>query len=327
MDIIIFSDNNEVKKNFLRWGKSQKFAIRIFSCADIKASLRSLGGASFVYIDISHLDSNLINNILGYLSHQKKYGFGIIDPRGNVKDPSMLFYQGASDYIGKKLLEEGLTKERLKKALNFPSNLKTKLVKSPPIEHYLPSGRDWKRIRTGQEYTFCLMYIELDNQNVLREKFADNQLKYIMNTFEKVVKRAVFEAEGRIWICNNFGGLLLFPFDGESCKVCVVCLRLMISRNIISVEDFNLNYLISYHIVLHIGNTVYRGKGETGTIVSGSINSIFHIGKRFARPGNMYITSEVYECLPVSLKGCFISGGNFEGLNIFKLKLPSIYTN
>jgi len=325
MDVVLFSENNEVKKSFSIAGKSRRLSIIFRSFTDIQASLRSLRGTVFVYIDISNLDHSLFDNILGYLSRQKKYGFGIIDPRGEVKDPSMLFYKGASDYIGRKLLKEGMTKERMQKALRFPyqpASLKTKPVKSPPAEHYTPSGKDWKKVRAGWEYTFCLMYIELDDQNILREKFGDNQLKCIMSSFEKVVRKTVSEAEGRIWIWNEFGGLILFPFDGNSCRVCVTCLRLILSRNIISVEELKVNTLISYHIVLHIGNTVYRGKGETGTIISGSINSIYHIGKKYAKPGNMYITSEVFKYLPPGLKRCFISNGNFEELDIFKLKIP-----
>ncbi|MBP7583491.1 MAG: hypothetical protein KBA61_05635, partial [Spirochaetes bacterium] len=37
----------------------------------------------------------------------------------------------------------------------------------------------------------------------------------------------------------------------------------------------------------HVGNTVYRVRGDTGSIISDSINSIFHLGQKYA-PDSSY---------------------------------------
>jgi hypothetical protein len=127
---------------------------------------------------------------------------------------------------------------------------------------------------------------------------------------------------GRIWIWDDFGGLILFPFDGEECAAVLTCFRLILNRKLIHAEELHCRVPFSFRIVLHIGNTIYRQKGKTGTLVSNSINSIFHLGKKFAKPGNFYITKEVYRYIPEKFRSYFISVGEYEGFDVLRMRLP-----
>jgi hypothetical protein len=115
---------------------------------------------------------------------------------------------------------------------------------------------------------------------------------------------------------------MLFPFDGKRSDVPVACLRLMLSKKIFSVEETSFDSLLSYRIAFHIGNTVYRKKGNTGTIVSTSINTIYHLGQKYLHPGQFYITEDALHFAPDGLKDCFVPVGNYEGHHIFRMKLP-----
>jgi hypothetical protein len=127
---------------------------------------------------------------------------------------------------------------------------------------------------------------------------------------------------GRVWMWMDFCGLVLIPFDGERCEAVLSCLRMVMNRVIISAEECDLGILLSYRIALHIGNTVYRARGDTGTIISDSINSIFHLGQKFARPGHFLVTENAEPFIPAGVRDLFRSEGVYEGRMIYRLALP-----
>jgi len=94
----------------------------------------------------------------------------------------------------------------------------------------------------------------------------------------------------------------------------------MLDRNIISAEDIGFNIPLSYRISLHIGNTVYKNRGDTGHIVSDTINSVFHIGQKYAGPGGFYVTQEIFPFIPKGLDAYFIPAGVFEGREIRRMR-------
>jgi hypothetical protein len=179
---------------------------------------------------------------LKYLSRLYGFKYGIIDERGVIEDSASLFHLGAADYVCKNILKSGITHLRIKKAATF----RAVRVKEPTAQlskrmKYIPSGRDWRGIKSGQEYTFTLMYIELDDKAKLKDSLSDHQLIYVTKRFKSFVQRAVAPLGGRLWIWNDFGGLVLFPYDGKSCEPIITCFRLMLSRTIFSVEELGYN--------------------------------------------------------------------------------------
>ena len=121
---------------------------------------------------------------------------------------------------------------------------------------------------------------------------------------------------------NDFEGLILFPFNGGKCNAILTCFRLMLSQKIYSVENPHFRNMLSIRIAIHIGNTIYRKAGDTGMIVSDSINTIFNMGRKFGDPGNFYLSKQVLRFTHEGLKGCFIPAGNYKGMKIVRMKLP-----
>jgi hypothetical protein len=186
----------------------------------------------------------------------------------------------------------------------------------------IPSGHDWSTVRSGQEYTFGMMYIELDGHSMFKNKLSEGQLNSLMSSFKQYIERFIAELEGRIWIWNDFGGLILFPYDGRQSEAPIICFKLMLAKKIFSVEETGLDMIFSYRIAFHIGNTVYKRKGDTGTIVSKSINTIFHLGQKYLHEGQFYITEEALKLSPEGMRGAFVQVGNYEGHDILRMKLP-----
>lgn len=248
---------------------------------------------------------------------------GYIDSKGSLIDIAGLFHQSAADYIGKALLKDGVEVKRLKSVIEYGETL-LPVVEEEVItaaqKDYILSGDSWKGIKSGREYTFCFMFIEMDNQRELKQSFGAQNLEKVINKFHDYIAHIVAPINGKIWMWMDFGGLILMPFDGEKCDAILASMKLMMYRGIFSVEDFDYDMIFSFRIALHIGNTIFESRGDTGEIISDSINSIFHLGQKYAKPGNLYLTEDIKKFIPHGLEKNFLDDGTYEGREILRMR-------
>ena len=247
MEIAIFSNGKNIKSIFTKLEKSKTYTISYYPTDDLKKAVKKISPTSLIYFDINNLDKDAINRTVKFLASLEKMIFGIIDLKNSVNDVFELFYNGTSDYIGKNIIKENITEKRLDKIKEFKSEFfkNNKENNFKPKAPYILSGNDWKNIKTGDEYTFCLMFIELDNQNKLKNKFDGEHLNTITERFLNYVSSAVDELNGKVWMWMDFGGLILFPFNGKNCEAILASYRLMLDSNIISSEDIGYDILLS----------------------------------------------------------------------------------
>jgi class 3 adenylate cyclase len=184
-----------------------------------------------------------------------------------------------------------------------------------------PAG-SWSEVQSAQEYTFWLLFCELDHADSYRRTMSEAQAQALFERFRSAVLREMQRVSGREWMWKEVGGVLLFPFDGHDHGPALVGLRMVLNRVIINVEDFAIRSPISFRLALHVGNTVYRNKGETGTIVSDAVNYVFHLGERFTRPGCFTITETAAAYMPHTLESYFLREGEYEGREIFRMREP-----
>jgi len=324
MEVILFTDSEEIKVRFRPLEQSRTVTITYHPCALLKAGLKAAHRDAFVYVDISGQGSEDKKRVVQYLKRYDKHRYGIIDPEGWVEDVGMLFHDGASDYIGTSLGGQ-ITISRVRKALALhPYTLEDagRQKRGAVRGGYILSGSDWRQIRSEQEYTFSLMYIELENKELLKRNLSDDLIGEADNSFRSYIEQVVSEHRGKVWIWNDFEGIVLFPFDGTRCNAVLVGFGLMLSRKIYSVENPFYNAVLSFSIALHLGNTVYRRFGDTGTIVSDSVNTVFNIGRKFGERGNFYLTRQIMEYAPSGMEDCFLPAGHFEGLDVLRMRLP-----
>jgi len=323
MDIHVFSDARNIEKCFPGMGGRSEHRIAVRPAAELKKFLAGPARGCFIYVDISSFKSAERQRVIKSLAKVDHLIYGFIDPKGEVEDAAGLFHEGASDYIGKELFKKGVPLKRFARVVDFRSAVAGEDEEGgAPVCEYILSGGKWEDIRPGNEYTFCFMYIELDKSKASKKTFGDGAMDNPLEPFVNFVERGITPAGGKIWMWNDFGGLILFPFDGKRIDAILACFRMILSRKIFSIEESGFNSLVSYRIVLHLGNTIYRGKGETGTIISDSINSTFHLVHKFAEPGNFYLTREVFEYSPAPLKQMFVPAGSFEGREIMRMRNP-----
>ena len=320
MDLIISTVSGTVKKAFNNAAKTGGLKVSWCDSDSIIQTVMESEENIFIYIDISEMDNDQTIALTNTLSNKAHARFGIIDPHGSVEDIAGLFFRGASDYIGKDMLKNGLSPDRLKKAAEFRGEAKKyDTTAANGKKKFILSGKDWQNIMENREYTFCFMFIMLEDQDIIGKKLGDGHLQKVLDAFMGIVAEKVSHVNGKLWLWSESGGLVLFPFDGKRCECIKLCIEMTLDRKIFSFEDFEFNTLINFRTVLHLGNTMYRKKGDTGNIISDSINAIFHLGHQ-ADPGSCIITEELFDFIPPGLEDLFIDGGTFEKRRIRCLK-------
>jgi len=324
MEILVFSDRKNIGQPFEKIVKAKGCSIAFYPAGDFPSKIKMIREYNLFYLDISSVKEMDTKKYLNLVYKTKNARIGIIDPDNSISDPAELFYNGAADYIGKNLLKSGITFKRIEAAYNFR---KIEVVvpvcekeEDDSARDYILSGNDWSLVKPGQEYTFCFMFIELDNFRDMKKTAGVERSRIIAEAFHKFIGQYVSSIKGRVWMWMEHGGLILFPFDGRSCDAVLSSFKLMLNMYIINMVDLTMDYFYSYHIVLHIGNTVYRERGETGTIVSDSINSIFHIGQKYAEGRNFYLTGDMERFIPPGICEYFVSAGEFEGRKLLRMK-------
>jgi len=324
VDIVLFTDRSSVEKQFGPVKRSRSHDLQCYSRSELRKRIKTFDRGAFLYVDIAGFTDDEWGKLLTYLARLTDYRYGIIDTECKIKDVAALFHNGASDYLNRSLLGEGMSAKRLNRAVllrSFEADVEESTIATIDGQKVIPSGHDWSTVRSGYEYTFGMMYIELDGQSTFKNTLSEDQLNSLMNSFKRYIERSITQLAGKIWIWNDIGGLILFPYDGRQSEAPVICLRLMLARKIFSVEETGLDMIFSYRIAFHIGNTVYKRKGDTGTIVSKSINTIFHLGQKYLHEGQFYITEEALKLSSEGIKGSFVQVGNYEGLDILRMRL------
>ncbi len=319
MNLIIFSDSTIVKKSFGAVEKSKAVQLVFLSRENLRKDIKDLYKKDLIYIDISEYDQKQISSLLTFLSKQNNKSFGIIDPKNQVIDIAELFFQNITDYIGKLLLKENINLARIKKAFKF--------IENPDIEEIIPKkddyiySLDWKSIKPGNEYTFIFLYIGVAHKDKIKQRYNANTITKLQNNLRNYLANFLIPYNGKIWIWNNLSGLILFPFNGKDTEAVLSACRLFLNQKIISIECINVPTIISLKIAMQIGNTVYKKRGDTGNIISKTINSIFHLGQRFTKPETFSITKDVFVHLKNGLKDNFIHSGTFEGNEIYQFEI------
>jgi hypothetical protein len=323
MELVLFTGSKTLAKFFARVSSLKGNVLTVFPVKEMKQNLKKIPSGSLVYCDLDSIPTKDRDKIIALVCARKNILAGFIDQKGVIRDPAMLFHKGAADYIGKGFTSASFDVKRVKTIMEFKPLFIESSGMSTTRLTIKPSGTDWKLIRPGTEYTFSMMFIELDRSNDIKRSVFGKGAANPIELFRTFVENHVARSNGRVWMWTDCCCLVLFPFDGKTCENALITgFRMYLDRKIYSIEESIFNTLISFRIAIHLGNTVYKKRGDTGTIVADSINSVFHIGQKFADEGSLYITDDANRFTPERLRDYLRSSGNFEGREIFRMRKP-----
>lgn len=333
MDLVVFSRTDKVREYFKIYRKNNHFSLpRFFTGKDLKGQINSIKPDSFIYLDLNGFSESDTTRYLRLLARKEGIFYGLLDPQGKIKDAADLFHRGAADYVDKSLLKQGINSKRMNSIFQYLQDCRYETLQGIArkdrlsIEgEYQPSGKDWRQIIPGQEYTFYLMFIELDGKEEMEKKYGRMNLGIALASFRNYIERIIRSFNGKLWIWSRFGGLILFPFDLSEYAPITCIFRLLLFKPLYDIEESLFPHFLSFRMVLHIGSTLYS-EADTGHIIADSLNSIFHLGQQFAETGNFYITEEVSRFVRPVYREYFLDAGIFEGRKILRLRRP-VMTN
>lgn len=325
----VLTDSSTVKKHFTTIERSRSWEIEYLPVNGFRNIINNDSETDLYLLDNASVTETEKQKTLNYILRHTSHATGVIDRRNEISDPAMIISRG-TDYIGNNLLKEGIKTERLNKSIDiheiFSLNIKSRTYRTmtektskPDTDAHIISKDGWNGIKSGDEYSFLMMFTEISIPEEWKKKSGSDHLNQLKQIFHDVIRRETAPYDGRIWIWNEYGGLILFPFDGETIEGVIPAVKLLLNRTLISIEDFRLHSTVNLRIASHIGRTVYQSRGKTGTIISDSINSLFHLGTKFTPLNDMDITESLYLLLPENIQKLFSPAGFFENREIYRL--------
>jgi len=309
MKVYIVSNRANIDKSFR---KGKDIELVVLPSADLK----KIGSEpSLVYLDLGSFGKDKWNAVVKNLLARNEYRLGLIDPSGFIADPAAEFHRGIIDYIPEGILATGIPSRRLIQA----ETLKPLPLPVPRSTDDTPlSGNDWSGVEENMEYLFGFLFIEFDQINQIKTDLGQAGSTEYSQDFFNYISEYFAVWDGYLWIRNDFGALYLFPFDGKKLYALEAALELNLNADILKFTRFRQK--AAFRLVIHIGKSVYRKRGNTGDVVSDTINSVFHLGTRWTPKGSLVVTEEVYPYIPVSLRPVFRDKGEFEGRKTWQLK-------
>jgi hypothetical protein len=325
--VIVFSDKRRIRESFQASCKGKGANSLSFAYwSGFRRLVPALREPTLCYLDLSSVPEGKLTGALHLLAKNPHLAYGLIDPGGELPDPARAFHDGAADYLNRAALGEGIDGRRLARAWAYSRKVRADSASQAPGVAasgavYLPSGSDWSQVHPGREYTFYLLFIELDGKEEMESKYGMGNLNIALSSFRSYIENSLKLSFGRLWFWSSFGGVVLFPFNGKDCPAISCLFRLVLFRHLYDIEESLFPNFLSYRLVLHLGNLVYTNR-NVGSVVSESLNSVFHLGQKFARPGGFYLTEEALRFGPPALRPFFLEAGDFEGRKILRMRLP-----
>ena len=277
-----------------------------------------------VYLDITGLKSGTAGRIFKLLQESGIF-WGILDPKGEAIDPALFFFKGARDYIGKDLIKKGLTRRRFSAAFETmnrgeetAANPEADTAKKKILQIFPGKFAGWKSIRTGTRESFYFLFVSLSGKSDNHTLAGENIFNSVKEKLPDVLHHYFAEADALLWMEMDESFLFLVPPAIASVRAAIEgVLKLIINSRLIGSEKLGLEMPVEFIMALHYGKTIFQAPGKTGTVVSDSVNYIFHLGTRRAKSGRLTVSEDVPElAIPGGLLDLFVSAGTFEGITL-----------
>ncbi|MCL2801032.1 MAG: hypothetical protein FWD28_04660 [Treponema sp.] len=305
-------------------------------------SKHSPSAADITYVDITGLTAADQKKAVAQLKKNcKDSAWGIIDPKGSIKDPAALFFEGASDYLGASFLKGSNTVDtkRLKEVQQWRKTYASavalesasKAAAGSETGGFLKSGiklpsassfPGWKKMQTGKSMPFYLLYCSLQGKTSLDTRLGEKVLAQVHKRFLALLSAKFKAADGLLWMDTGKDCLILLPARAKSAELAIkACLGMIVAAPLHILEFLGINIPANFIFALHYGSVSYKPPGKTGTVVSDAVNSIFHLGAKKSEPGRLTISGELPDVsIPKALQDLFTSNGEYEGRKIWHTK-------
>lgn len=351
MRIIVFAADESTREIFASLERKKDLTLDYMHHDDIRTWAKSGHAADVLYLDVRELPPKDLTRLVKRLVRSESGAVGILDTDNEVDDAGSLYFEGICDYLNAGVCDQGLRIQRVEAALRHHHRLNRPEVEIPAptdladkagpekrrtrngheiasdfpttaraIPRLIPSPPDWSQIQSGQEYTFGLLYAGVDLDDTLRKDTRPELVRDSLEAFRGALAEAVEPFHGRVWFWKDRAGIVLFPFDGTNADAVTGTIHVYL-RGMFWQAETRTNYLTErYRLALHVGNVVFEQGVKRETLVSDTINYLFHLGGMHAEPGQFVATEPVVSRCPDGFRHCFVPADSFKGLKIWRMR-------
>jgi hypothetical protein len=313
MKYLIFTDKEIIKKSFEQSGYTP---MEFHQLQDLREVCKRTRGA-FVYLDRNGEDRKSLEKHISYLSNRPDLRFALVDVDEPALDPACFFHIGAVDYISPQLLKKGLTKDRLEQVQRF-NPIDIRYINNDFNDIIPFSGPTWENVDEGKEYVFAMLYAGLDDMARIQELLGKEGAEKFTCEFREWLNNQMDAWYGYQWLWNDWGGVYLFPFDGKNFYAMEAAMECFLNKRIARFSHFERK--TTFRFILHLGSAPFYKRGNTGNIISDSINSLFHMAYREGSRDELVISQEVKPFIPPTLLPIIGSEEEFEGRTLYRFK-------
>ncbi len=313
MRYLLYGDpDNHKLRAVLEKALDKDSSLEVLPMASFARSYKKKAAGAFVWLDATGLGEDRILGLGARLGEIAYCAWGVADRGGEIGDPGALFFSGASDYLGPKVLKSAVAPERLRSALVF-AGLAAPSKASEGAPKAFPG---WASLAVDEDVRVRFCYAALAGQKGLLESIGEKRLNRLREDFASFLEPWSAEYGGIVWIRETQGSLLLFPPEDQGTNPVLAAFRLLLDRALVGYEVFHLETPLAFHFAFHSGTTMWRPPGSTGTVVSDDVNFIFHLGMKTGSEGTILVSQEGAASIPPSLADLFVPQASFEGHRI-----------
>jgi len=321
MSVIVFSYDQAIAPGAILKSAA---AVRVVKLELLKLH-KPLPG-DITYVDLTGLDEEARKKTLAAVRRRCcSTAWGVIDSEGAVDDPAMIFFSGASDYLGPAACRAGIDKARLRAVQLFDGARRIQEVDGDGL--VAPEGTSscadlpqapfcgWKSILPGSVYPFFFLYVSVSAQLNLKTRLGEAGYSNFRDRLRNLCQQSFSESEPLLWMETDASALYLIPPQAANVgTVTEACLRMLLGAPLLGYERLHLPFPVTFSFALHSGYTEFAPPGKTGTIVSDAINYIYHLGSKHAGPGRLTVSDEAAKAaITRRFEDLFTPAGSFEG--------------
>lgn len=312
MRVLVFSEAPDRAERALKAALPPGTGLEILPLRGLKRAMQKPPNADLIYLDIGGIGDPGIGKYASALGTAADIPWGVLDTEGELTDIARAFFLGAEDYLGPGVLKSGISKDRLSQIRAFAGMESVK----PASQEAVARFPGWDKLPEGSEISVRFCYVSVGDPEGLRERIGEKRLRKLREDFAGFMASWAAECGGIAWMRDPEGSLLLFPERDEGTNPVLAAFRLILDRALVGYEVFRLEVPLTFRFSFHAGRTVWRRPGSTGTIVSGDVNFIFHLGSKYCSDGRITLSAEMECSIPAPIRDLFIPAGDFEGRRI-----------
>lgn len=173
--------------------------------------------------------------------------------------------------------------------------------------------RNWGTLRTGIEYFFAFLRLDIAGNSVLVRKYPQDLIKKTYDDLLNIVDVAIERRNGRIWSWEGDGGLIAFYFANKNLLATVSGMEIIHELYLYNKAFSKLDDPLSVRLAVHCGVCEYTANMEDlkkNEIVKETIR----IEGKYTPLDSLSVSNSIHTALDSSLAKQFVSVGG-DGLS------------